>query len=75
MVKLRDFPCGPVVKHLPCNAEDVGSIPGPRTKSSHAVRQLSPQATTPEPTCSGAHALQQEWLSLLNPSATKKRLS
>ena len=24
----RDFPSGPVVKNLPCNAEDTGSIPG-----------------------------------------------
>ena len=25
----RDFPGGPVVKNLPCNARDTGSIPGP----------------------------------------------
>ena len=24
-----DFPGGPVVKNLPANAEDMGSIPGP----------------------------------------------
>ena len=24
-----DFPDGPVVKNLPCNAGDMGSIPGP----------------------------------------------
>ena len=26
---LKDFPGGPVVKNPPCNAGDVGSIPGP----------------------------------------------
>ena len=57
MVKLQDFPCGPVVKHLPCNAEDVGPIPGERTKIPHAARQLGLQAATPEPTCPGAHSL------------------
>ena len=33
----RDFPGGPMVKILPSNAEDVGSIPGPRTKIPHAL--------------------------------------
>ena len=37
----RDFPGGPVVKNLPSNAEDVGSILGQRTKISHATGQLS----------------------------------
>ena len=32
----RDFPGGPVVKTLPSNAGDVGSIPGQRTKKPHA---------------------------------------
>ena len=27
--QLRDFPGGPVVKNLPSNAGDAGSIPGP----------------------------------------------
>ena len=30
--ELRDFPGGPVVKNLLCNAEDIGSIPGQGTK-------------------------------------------
>ena len=48
----RDFPGGPVVKNLPYNAGHVGSIPGQGTKIPHAVRQLSPRATTREkPTC------------------------
>ena len=39
-LKNRDFPGGPVV--LPCNAGDMGSIPGQGTKTSHAAEQLSP---------------------------------
>ena len=29
----RDFPGGPVVKTLPCNAEGAGSIPGQELRS------------------------------------------
>ena len=36
----------PVVKNLPCNAGDVGSIPGQGTKIPRAAGQLSPWATT-----------------------------
>ena len=35
-----------MVKNLPCNAGDVGSIPGQGTKISHAAGQLSLWATT-----------------------------
>ena len=42
------LPCGPVVKHLPASAEDMGSIPALGTKIPHAVGQLSPCATTTE---------------------------
>ena len=45
-----DFPGGPVVKNLPCNAGDAGSIPDRGTKIPHAVGQLSPCATNSEPT-------------------------
>ena len=34
IVKTRDFPDGPAVKNLPCNAEDLSSIPGQGTKIS-----------------------------------------
>ena len=44
----RDFPGGPVVKNLPSNAGDMGSIPGRGIKIPHAVGQLSPCATTTE---------------------------
>ena len=40
------FPGGPVVKSTPCNAGEVGLIPGQRTKISHAKEQLSPSAST-----------------------------
>ena len=46
-----DFPGGPVVKNLPSNAGDVGSIPGQGTKIPHAAGQLSPRATTTELAC------------------------
>ena len=38
-----DFPGGPVVKNLPCNAQDVGSIPGWGSKILHAPGQGSPR--------------------------------
>ena len=37
-----DFPGGPVVESLPCNAGDVGLILGQGTRVPHAVGQLSP---------------------------------
>ena len=36
-----DFPGGPVVKNPPCNASDVGLIPGWGTKIPHTGEQLS----------------------------------
>ena len=46
----RDILGGPVVKNLPSNAEDMGSITDQGTKISHARGQLSPLTTTREPT-------------------------
>ena len=43
---LRDFPGGPVVKNPPCNAGDVGSIPGLGTKTLQSVERLCLTATT-----------------------------
>ena len=40
--RARDFPGGPVVKNLPCYAEEEGSIPGQGIKIPHATGQLSP---------------------------------
>ena len=53
----RDVPHGPVVKNLLCNAGDMGSIPGWRTKIPHDAEKLSPCATT-----TGAQATQLESL-------------
>ena len=44
----EDFPGSPVVKNLPSNAGDSGSIPGLGTKIPHGAGQLSPWATTRE---------------------------
>ena len=44
-----------MVKNLPCNAGDVGSIPGLGTKIAHAVERLSPRARTTEPMHPGAY--------------------
>ena len=45
---LRDFPGGPVVKNPPCNAGDVGSIPGLGTKTLHSVERLNLFTATTE---------------------------
>ena len=47
--------------NLPCNAGDVGSIPGPGTKIPHATGKLSLCMTTTEPVCHNwrAHVPQQ----------------
>ena len=46
--RFMGFPGGSVVKNLPAHAGDMGLIPGPKNIS-HAVGQLSPSTTTPEP--------------------------
>ena len=40
-----------MVKNLPANVRDTGSISGHRTKISCAVGHLSPLCTTTEPVC------------------------
>ena len=45
----KDFSSGPVVMYTPCNAEDMGLIPGQGTKIPHAAEQLSLCAATTEP--------------------------
>ena len=44
--KIRDFPDSPVVKNLPPNAGDTGSVPARGSKIPHAMGQLSPSVTT-----------------------------
>ena len=53
MIKIenRGFPGGPVVKNLPYNAGDDGSMPGQGTKIPHAAGKLSPRAATTELAC------------------------
>ena len=46
---LRDFLGGQVVKNLPSNAGDMGSIPGGKTSIPHATGQLSLRTKTTEP--------------------------
>ena len=41
-----DFPGGPVVNNMSCNAGDMGWIPGQTTKAPHATGQLSPHSTS-----------------------------
>lgn len=71
-------PDGPVVKEsaFQCRTK---FLPGRGTKISHASEQLSPRATTTEPTCSGLHASQLEreipWATAESPNATKTRYS
>ena len=51
MGKIQDFPGGPVVKNLPCNLEDTGSILGQETRIPGAAGQLSQYAETTGPGC------------------------
>ena len=39
--KVSNIPGGPVIKNPPCNAGDVGSIPGQGTKIPYALKQLA----------------------------------
>ena len=50
---LRDFPGGPGVKNLPCDAGDSGSVPGQGTKIPQATERLRPHATLERP-CTAA---------------------
>ena len=59
------LPGGPVVKNPPCNAGDVGSIPGQGTKTTCAVEQLSPHTKTREGPCAEAHLVKPK-ISKLN---------
>ena len=45
---LQGTSLGPVVKNLPYNAGDTGSIPVQGTKIPHAAGQLNPRATAAE---------------------------
>lgn len=53
MPKFRswNFLGSPLVRNLPCNARDLGSIPGQATEIPHALEQQSLHAATAELTC------------------------
>ena len=55
---LSDFPGGPVVKSLPANAGDMGSIPGP--ERFHMLWGNKTPASQPLSLCPRAQAPQQE---------------
>ena len=40
--QFRDFPGGPLVKNLPCNAQGTGSIPGQGSKIPTCLRATEP---------------------------------
>ena len=48
--KILDFLGGPVVKNLPCNAGNTGSISG-QERFPHTAEQLSQCTTATEPKC------------------------
>ena len=50
-VYLRDLPSSPMIRNPPANAEDLGSIPGQRTKIPQAPGQRSLPTATTEPEC------------------------
>ena len=58
---------GPVVKNLPYNAGDMGSIPGQEIKIPHATEQLTPPATAREST----HHNPRSHVPQLRPDAAK----
>ena len=72
------FPGDPVVKNLPCNAGDGGSIPGRRTKIPHAtVERLSPCATL-ESLCTATTSprpqLQCPWATVKDPQVPQWKI-
>jgi len=46
---IGDLPAAPVVKNMPSNAGDVGSIPGRGTKIPHSPGQLNPMPQLEKP--------------------------
>ena len=60
--KHTEFPGGLVIKSVPCNSGDVGSIPGQKTKISQAIGQPRPHAAETEPSHSRARISQLERL-------------
>ena len=60
-----DVPDGPLVKNLPCSAEEAGSIPGQGTKIPHATGQLSPCSAARKSVCGNKRScMTQGWSQL-----------
>ena len=55
-INYGDFPGGPVVKNLPYNAGDTGSLPDQGTKIPHAAGQLSHNYWARAPKLESPHA-------------------
>ena len=57
-IRSGDFPSGPVVKNLPCNAEDASSVPDQGTKIPHAKElwARAPQLESLRTTAELSHA-------------------
>ena len=51
-LSIWDFPDGPVVENLPCNAENTGLIPGQETKIPHGQVQPEILSATTKSRCS-----------------------
>ena len=76
----RDFPGGPMVKNPPCNAGEVGSIPGQRTRIPQRGETKPPPrnywATTRESTCHQwkfLPATTKAWYRQINKYCKKKK--
>ena len=61
------LPRGPVVRNLPCNAGDLGSIPVQGTKIPHAEQQLSVYIVSREFVCCN----KRSWVLHIRPDAAK----
>ena len=71
-----DFPGGPVVKNLPCNAGDAGLSSGQGTKIPQTVEQVSHKRATARETCTAGriphdtrkirHAATKAWHNQIN---------
>ena len=61
------LPRGPVVRNLPCNAGDLGSIPVQGTKIPHAEQQLSVRTLSRELVCCN----KRSWVLQVRPDAVK----
>ena len=69
---MRDFPGGPVVKNLSCNAGDMGWIPGWGTRTPHTMEQLNLHTINTELPLKPMHSGAQD-PQLLSPHDTTRK--